>query len=75
MRIVNRISKIFNGPVTAECAALIESKDGEIPKFFYVCIYPRDIPNDVPDMTYIKILPLHLDLLILPIIFPHGDLG
>ena len=75
MRIVSRISKNYNKPVTAECAALIECKDSEIPKFFYVCIYPRDLPNDVPDMTYIKILSFHLDLLILLLMFPHGDLG
>ena len=31
LRTVNRNSKIYKKPVTVECAALVESEDGEIP--------------------------------------------
>ena len=31
LRTVNRSSKIYKKPDTAECVALIESKDGEVP--------------------------------------------
>lgn len=67
--------KTYNEPRTAECAALIVSRNGDIPQQFDFCIYPRTVPTDKKPVTFLNKLSLHLDPLTFPIMFPLGDLG
>ena len=60
----------YNIPVTAECAALMVSKDGQIPDFD-LCTYP----TGSNDMKNLNKLSAHVDPMVFPLLFSHGDLG
>ncbi|OXU31573.1 hypothetical protein TSAR_005094 [Trichomalopsis sarcophagae] len=63
------------GVLIRECAALIVSKDGDIPTNNDLCVYPKDLPKGVTRDSVVNNLSYHLDPRIFPIIFPSGDLG
>ena len=65
---------VYNKPKTAECAALIISREVEIPSSFDLCIYSRN-PDNSPSHIFIHKLSHHLDPMVFPILFPLGDLG
>lgn len=74
IRNINLNKHRYNVPSTAECAALIVSKDGEIPNFD-LCVYPKCVPEGVDSYTYLNKLSFHVDPMTFPIMFPCGDLG
>ena len=61
-------------PLTAECGAIIVSDCG-VPTNFDICVYPKELPNDVPTHTYLNKLCHFVDPMVFPIMFPSGDLG
>uniref|UniRef100_A0A0K0EGY7 Helitron_like_N domain-containing protein n=1 Tax=Strongyloides stercoralis TaxID=6248 RepID=A0A0K0EGY7_STRER len=62
--------RVYNKPVTCECAAIIVSKDGVVPDFD-LCVYP--IANE--KSTLLPKLSAHIDPMVFPLLFPNGDLG
>ena len=65
----------YNSPSTAECAALIVSKDGNIPTTFDLCVYPNCLSDGVDSHSYLNKLSFHVDPMTFPIMFSCGDLG
>ena len=62
--------RVYNKPVTSECAAIIVSKDGIIPDFD-LCVHPKSSDKGV----LLPKLLAHIDPMIFPTLFPNGDLG
>ena len=63
----------YNAPLTAECGAIIVSKDG-CPLDYDICVYPKN-KNNQPSHTYISKLSHYLDPIGFLLLFPNGDLS
>ena len=74
-RNINLNKNRYNAPSTGECAALIVSKDGDIPSLFHLCVYPKRLQDGEKSKSYLSKLSFHVDPMTFPIMFPSGDLG
>ena len=64
----------YNKPLIPECGAIIVP-NSDIIEDYDLCIYPKDLPDNVPEHTYLNKLSQYVDPMIFPLLFPAGDLG
>ena len=75
VRNINLNKHRYNRPSTAECAASIVSKDGNIPSTFDLCVHPKCLLDGVDSHSYLNELSFHVDPMTFPIMFSYGDVG
>lgn len=68
-------NKLYEKPLTAECALILATNDGNVPKNIDLCVYPKQIPIGKNDIEVLNLLSQHIDPMIFPLLFPKGDLG
>ena len=74
-RNINLNKNRYNAPYTAECVALIVSKDGDIPTVFDLCVYSKCLQDGEKSQSYLSKLSFRVDPITFPIMFPSRDLG
>ncbi|OXU16454.1 hypothetical protein TSAR_006687 [Trichomalopsis sarcophagae] len=60
---------VYNKPLTAECGAIIVSDSG-LPENYDLCVYPKELPENHPQDTYLNKLSQFVDPMVFPLLFP-----
>ena len=69
---INLNKNRYNSPSTAKCAALIVSRNSNIPTTFDLCVYPKCLPDGVDSRLYSNKLSFHVKPIIFPTYRPTG---